>query len=266
MLTIKRFFAYSIALHTLFIIAALLFVPPSKGKREEEFFARLISPEELLARAPHISSLSEVRPAFPVKPKASISPPLVERSVPKAERSVSKMPEQGVSVSKHSSSTAPTSHGTESRPGNARGVKKSGLPVPSVREKIFDKTVIGDIAKRETEKEGGERTFTFNVKEMRYLGYLQRLKERIESIWIYPYDAATRGIYGDLIIKFTIKKNGELGEVELMRTSGFKSLDDAALRALRDAEPFWPLPDEWGMETYTIMGQFIYTIYGYYIR
>jgi protein TonB len=57
-----------------------------------------------------------------------------------------------------------------------------------------------------------------------------------------------------------------LGAVELIRTSGHKSLDDAAMKALKEGEPYWPLPDEWGMEAYTIEGHFIYSIYGYYIR
>jgi protein TonB len=139
--------------------------------------------------------------------------------------------------------------------------------VPSTKEKLFDRNIIGDIARRDVNKEEREdRTFSFDVKEMRYLTYLKRLKERIESIWIYPPDAAAKGIYGDLLIKFTIKKNGKLGAVEVVRTSGYENLDEAALKALRNAEPFWPLPDEWGMEAYTIQGHFVYTIYGYYVR
>ena len=58
-------------------------------------------------------------------------------------------------------------------------------------------------------------------------------------------------------------KDGKLGAVELVRTSGYKMLDDAAIKALKDGEPYWPIPEEWGMESYTISGHFIYSIYGY---
>jgi protein TonB len=51
---------------------------------------------------------------------------------------------------------------------------------------------------------------------------MQRLKEKIESSWRYPLEAARQGIYGDLFVQFTIKKNGELGAVTLTRTSGHK--------------------------------------------
>jgi protein TonB len=111
-----------------------------------------------------------------------------------------------------------------------------------------------------------DKTFTFDAKEYRFLIYNRRLKERIESIWHYPPDAAAQGIHGELIIRFTIKKNGHLGAVEIVRTSGYKNLDDAAIEALRDGDPYWPLPAEWDMEGYTIEGHFVYSLYGYYIR
>ncbi|MEW6162809.1 MAG: TonB family protein [Nitrospirota bacterium] len=251
MLTIKRFFAYSIALHITTLIVALSFVSPVKGKRGGEFFASLVSPEEIFAPAPLISPIPEVRPVQPVRPKTFESSPPSPSLSPDIP-------------SPQSPSVLASGRGAEGRSEIKETMQKPDVPMPSIRERLFDKSIIGELAKREVKKE--ERTFAFDMKELRYLGYLRRLKERIESIWIYPPDAAARGIYGDLIIKFTIKKNGRLGPVELIRTSGHKNLDDAALRALRDAEPFWPLPDEWNMEAYTIEGHFIYTIYGYYVR
>jgi protein TonB len=150
--------------------------------------------------------------------------------------------------------------------GGAQKPDKPGIPAIN---RLFDKNIIGDLAKRETEKKEKERkesTLTFDTSKYRFSTYNERLKEQIENIWIYPSEEAARGIYGELIIRFTIKKNGRLGAVELVRTSGYKSLDDAAIKALRDGEPYWPLPNAWGMDAYTIEGHFIYTIYGYYVR
>ena len=95
---------------------------------------------------------------------------------------------------------------------------------------------------------------------------MRKFQEKIENIWVYPPEAAAKGIYGDLFIRFSIMKNGKLGKIELERTSGYPMLDDAAIKALRDCEPYWPLPDEWGMESMPIHVQFIYSIYGYYIQ
>lgn len=275
MLTIKRFFAYSIVLHITIFIAALLIVSPVKGKRGEEFFARLISPEEFLPSAPPISAIPHVRSAPPVRPMAAqprATQPRTSMPAPEIKKGTQPVPGSGLTSPQPLSPSASPSQGVDggsniSSPEMQGTTRKPVLPMPSTREKLFDRGIIGDMAKREIKKEEKEdRSFSFDVKEMRYLAYLRRLKERIESIWTYPRNAAEKGIYGDLIIKFTIKKNGKLGAVELVRTSGYRNLDDAALRALKDAEPFWPLPDEWGMEAYTIEGHFVYTIYGYYVR
>ena len=271
MITLRRFFAYSIALHIMFFILSLIIVSPVKNKKVEEFFAEIVSPEEVLTPAPLIPAAPKTRPFPPSKPgnaasKLNVKPGIsISKPPTRADTQISS--ERGPSYSQSPSPPVYTGHEEASIPESKGNTRKSEVPVPSLKEKLFDSKVIGDIAKREIKKEETERrTFSFDVKEMRYLAYLRRLKERIESIWIYPTDAATRGIYGDLVIKFTIKKNGSLGAVELVRTSGYKNLDDAALRALKEAEPFWPLPDEWGMEAYTIEGHFIYTIYGYYVR
>jgi protein TonB len=262
MLTLRRFFAYSLLLHTAILIAALSFVPPIKEKRGGEFFARLVSPDEFLVSRPSSPDLGRMRPTPHVRPKAVMP-------APARGGHILTLPEREVSPSQSplpSASPDATMGGRSERKGT---VQQPVKPELSTREKLFDKGIIGDLSKRETRKgdrEEEERTFTFNVKELKYLPYLLRLKEKIESTWVYPPDALAQGIYGDLVIKFTIKKNGRLEAVELVRTSGHKNLDSAALKALRDAEPFWPLPDEWGVETYTIEGHFIYTIYGYYIR
>ncbi|MFH0932810.1 MAG: TonB family protein [Nitrospirota bacterium] len=271
MVTIKRFFAYSIVLHITIFIAALLIISPVKDKKGEEFFARLVSPEEFLPPAAPIPAIPQVRPSPPVRPRTT--QPKTSMPAPEIKKGTQTVPGSGITSPQPLSQPAsPPSQGVEGKSGiGSQEIKgatqEPGVPMPSTREKLFDRNIIGDMAKRDIKKEEKEeRSFSFDVKEMRYLAYLRRLKERIESIWIYPPNAAEKGIYGDLIIKFTIKKNGKLGAVELVRTSGFRDLDDAALRALKDAEPFWPLPDEWGMEAYTIEGHFVYTIYGYYVR
>lgn len=134
------------------------------------------------------------------------------------------------------------------------------------KDRLFDKEVVERLAKKEKEEVKPDKGITFDTNELRYYSYMQRLKDRIEGIWRYPPEAAEKGIYGDLYIRFTIKKNGRLGNIELLRTSGYRSLDEAAMKALRDSEPFWPLPDEWKKEDLIITGHFIYSLYGVYLR
>lgn len=276
-MTIKKFIVFSILFH-IGIVIGLYFLPESVKKKPAPFFASLVSPDELKTevqpelpppvmkrtrpfRLPHPSP-----PASPIQPKYVPSPdkpvvpgmgketgrPLPEGAYPKPDGK-----EQGVDSGTKSLSV----------PGAAGDRGQQDKPGYSIRKRLYDPEVIGDIAMKETERAPKkDDSITFDTSDYRYAGYMKKLREKIESIWIYPPEAQSRGLYGDLKIRFTIRKNGKLGAVELVRTSGYKMLDDAAMKALKDGEPYWPVPEEWGMESYTILGHFIYSIYGYSIR
>ncbi len=138
----------------------------------------------------------------------------------------------------------------------------------TIRE-LLPGDLIARAARRPVEKEAekpSHNSITFSTKELKYEPYLMRLKERIETIWVYPPEAIERGIYGDLIIEFGIKKDGSLAYARVVRTSGFEILDEAALKALKDGQPYWPLPESWKEDILSIRGHFIYTLGGMYIR
>jgi protein TonB len=265
-LNLRRFFIYSFAVHVFFFVAILLLIPPAEEKRGKgDIFTQLVSPDELLSGKPVI-----------IPPSGRQSAPRVSRPRPQTARpqpSFDRTPANTSAQKEPFPSRAPVQSGApgqkmEEKPEMSASGRKQEKSGPAMKEKLFDRGIIGDIAKRNIEKEEREKkdkSFTFDTKGYRFLIYNQRLKQRIESIWVYPRDAAAQGIYGDLVIKFTIMQNGNLGSVELVRTSGHKSLDDAAIKALHDGAPYWPIPKEWGMEAYTIEGLFIYTLYGYYV-
>ena len=124
---------------------------------------------------------------------------------------------------------------------------------------LFDKETIEKYAQKKTEEAKGEKKgLTFDAPELQHRGYMKKLKEKIESIWKYPEEAARRGMSGDLYIKFSIHKDGGLGEIELIRTSGYSDFDKAAIKALKDAAPYWPLPDDMKEGELSITGHFIY--------
>lgn len=73
--------------------------------------------------------------------------------------------------------------------------------------------------------------------------FLDSIRKRIESKKRYPEVAKLAGIEGCAEIKLVLLKNGHLENVEIIESSGNKSLDEAALQSVRDAEPFPPIPD-----------------------
>lgn len=99
-----------------------------------------------------------------------------------------------------------------------------------------------------------------NTKEFKYWSYLQKMKQKIEMVWEYPEYARQRGIGGQLKINFSIGKDGKIEKMILVDSSGLQVLDDAALKALRDASPFPPFPETWDISRLNIEGTFIYHI------
>ena len=60
----------------------------------------------------------------------------------------------------------------------------------------------------------------------------------------YPAQARKDKIYGELRVAVQIRRDGSLRNVEVLRSSGYKILDDAARRIVRMAAPFAPFPQE----------------------
>src|SRR5690554_7759325 len=56
----------------------------------------------------------------------------------------------------------------------------------------------------------------------------------------YPAEARSQGIYGSLVLRVAIRRDGSLDSVELIESSGHQVLDNAALRIVRLAAPFAP--------------------------
>jgi len=96
--------------------------------------------------------------------------------------------------------------------------------------------------------------------EPKYQDYFNKVREQIKSKWVYPRQAGERNIEGELLIEFHIAKDGRLEFIELRHTSGQPILDDAAMTAVKLAQPFPPVPDEIAKRTLAINGQFRYQI------
>lgn len=109
-------------------------------------------------------------------------------------------------------------------------------------------------------------TISINTDDLKYFSYTLKLKNKIEYIWRYPQSAAERGIQGNLLLTFTIQRNGYVSEVRVVSTSGYEILDLEAVRAIKEASPFAPLPDSWNEDYITITGHFVYHNHITYLR
>ena len=306
-MTIKKFLYLSVAVHAIIVLCIYFIPPAKVKKPAEFHTTLvspedLLKPErkrpekrQLLLPSPRI--LHRVRPlslppnipgkipARPILPEKSLTPipekPLVPGEGKVVEKPLLPSPEKPAVPGEGKTIGKPLLEGPHPKAGggpagegevkDTKNAMESAKPGFSGRTSLFDRKTIEAIAKRDSgqsDKNGDqEHPITFDTKEYRYAGYMTKLREKIESIWVYPPEEARSGHYGDLRIQFTIKKDGKLGAIELVRTSGYPALDRAAMQALKDGEPYWPLPEEWGKDSYTILGHFIYTLNsGSYLR
>ena len=116
----------------------------------------------------------------------------------------------------------------------------------------------------ETKEESGppptldEDTISLDTKDKRYVSYARLIKGRIGSQWRYPSAARDRLIEGQLMLLFSLVKEGEVIEIKLLDPSGYKVLDEEAIRAVRAAAPFPPFPDHVTVKRLNIQASFDY--------
>ena len=98
-----------------------------------------------------------------------------------------------------------------------------------------------------------------STEEFRYMGYFIRIRKQVSMAGKYPLQAARRGMQGTVNLKVTIEQNGDLSNLVLVGSSGYELLDHSALKTMKRAGPFPPLPKNFGKKI-TIKYDFIYSL------
>lgn len=90
-----------------------------------------------------------------------------------------------------------------------------------------------------------------STQEYRYAAYMEAWRAKVERVGNlnYPEAARKRKLSGSLILDVALTPDGNIHEITVRRSSGQKILDDAAIRIVKLAAPFSPLPDGIRQET-----------------
>ncbi len=83
-------------------------------------------------------------------------------------------------------------------------------------------------------------------KEVLWLDYLTRLRERVEASKVYPPQALRMGLEGKVIVRFVINGSGRIERVELAEASPFPLLNRAAMETIRSLPSLPSLPPALG--------------------
>jgi len=78
-----------------------------------------------------------------------------------------------------------------------------------------------------------------NAPAKRDYGWLsETILRRVEELKRYPASARVDRAEGKVVVKAVINEDGNLGEVEIFQSSGYPTLDKAAVETMRQAAPF----------------------------
>lgn len=142
----------------------------------------------------------------------------------------------------------------EKAPGNEIARAEPRVPdPPRTREPLQENAIVAerplpslkDLLPPPSWSSSGARSSTpvsLNTRDPVYVTYFNKIKQLIEAQWEYPEMALRYGLQGKLALEFTISGNGGLEQIRLIRSSGSQLLDDEAVRAIKAAAPFPPIP------------------------
>jgi len=111
-----------------------------------------------------------------------------------------------------------------------------------------------------------QATIEIGTESIKYVSYMKLLKDKIQNVWVYPEQARLKNQQGTLLVEFGINKNGSLAYAKVIRSSGYPILDEAAIKAIKDASPFNPLPERFGVDRLNIYATFTYELVYHYVQ
>lgn len=227
--SLGRFLALSLALHALALLILYFPLRPTLAPRPESIPVSLLPIPEKITPAP-------ARPAAPraARTRLSRTPAII------AKKDSPNLYEKSGKAQNRSAAREESPAPTPTPPPPAQTI----VPEPSV---VSERPLpsLKDLLPSASWSSSSERDATpvnLNTRDPVYASYFTRIKQLIDSQWEYPELALRYGLQGRLTLQFIISGNGRLEQLRLIRSSGSQLLDDEALRAIKAASPFPPIP------------------------
>lgn len=124
-------------------------------------------------------------------------------------------------------------------------------PLPSARHLVEQSMEMARLAaeiERDSQayaKRPKRKFISANTAEYEFASYMRGWVTRVERIGNlnYPDEARRRNLVGQLLMTVAVRRDGSVERIDIIRSSGYPLLDEAALRIVRLGEPYPPLPD-----------------------
>jgi protein TonB len=121
-------------------------------------------------------------------------------------------------------------------------------PLPQQVATVPMETVIAMRESSSEEKKGGDSTA--------HRAYLGTLRTHLEHSKVNPRTT----LIGTAVVRLMVKSDGELVSRKIVKSSGSKVLDEAAIASIEKASPFPPIPSEVGKETIEVSVPFKFSV------
>ena len=99
---------------------------------------------------------------------------------------------------------------------------------------------------QEYQKRPRRKFLSARTKEYKYAEYMEAWRARVERVGNlnYPEKARRRNLTGDLVLDVAINPDGSVNNLNMVKSSGNKVLDDAARRIVQLAAPYQAFPPD----------------------
>ncbi len=140
---------------------------------------------------------------------------------------------------------------------NNRESMPDSIPIKLLGDNDLPKELVAqDEGKAQEQQEG----LSFETEGDVSAGYMDLLKSRIFNSWEYPAEAVNTGREGVVKIMFVLDAAGRLTDIGVVKSSGYETLDAAAVDAIAKAGPFGPFTDDIEGQSLKITGSFCYVL------
>jgi len=102
------------------------------------------------------------------------------------------------------------------------------------------------------------RPIPLNTQDPVLAPFTKIIERWIEAQWQYPDLAKHYGLQGKVTVEFTVLQNGHIDLLAVVRSSGSNLLDEEAVRAIKAAAPFPPIPRSIAANRLRIIAGFTY--------
>ena len=187
--------------------------------------------EEVLVAESEIVEDEVPLPVEDAKPKESPPEPVETKAEEKTEDLVKKAPPK------------PPAKLAEKRP-SAAALLTNSFKIASLSAEIR--------RKMESKAKRPRRKFvSASTKEFRFASYMEAWRSKVERVGNlnYPDEARRKKLSGHLILDVALNPDGSINEITVRKPSGYKILDDAAVRIVELAAPYAPFPDSFREDT-----------------